>query len=216
MNLEDLISPKYKDMFLDPEFQSSMTIFLKYLIKNDKEYRAEIKTYFDECTAVSELKPIKRIAKLETITGINDYANFEDENREPNIPEQISALSERIDKIASSTHESVTPKQPDNIIPETKTEARAVFLVEYLNKEVKERNGEHFLNGNEIKDFLTRIIPERYNPDFGIKEGQNLRKIKKDVLEKAKKLFPGKIWIIPNKHGRKETRILFRPLPTVT
>jgi hypothetical protein len=109
----------------------------------------------------------------------------------------------------------IISQEPNNIIPETKTEARAVFLVQYLENEVKERNGELFLNGTEIKDFIIKTIPEK-NPDCEIKKGQNIRKLKKDVLEKAAKLFPGSIFINKNKNGRHETRILFKPLLTVT
>jgi uncharacterized protein YllA (UPF0747 family) len=91
-----------------------------------------------------------------------------------------------------------------------------VFLVEYLSKEVKERNGEFFLNGSEIKEFLTKIIPDRYNPDMKVSESQNIRKIKKDVLEKASKIFPNILFLNKNKNIRRETRILFKASPTVT
>jgi hypothetical protein len=90
--------------------------------------------------------------------------------------------------------------EPGIILPETKTEAVAVFLQEFLQKEVKERNGELFLNGNEIKEFLTKIIPERFNTDFAVKEGQNIRKLKKDVLDKARKLFPNQLFLNINKN----------------
>jgi hypothetical protein len=171
-------------------------------------------TLFDTRLVISELKPIKRIAELETDLGRTD-PDFLPEDREPTIPEQITELKERIENIESGNVISVTYKEPGNIIPETKTEARAVFLVQYLEKEVKERNGELFLNNRELKEFFTRIVPEK-NPDCEVKEGQNLRKIKKDVLTKVKKLFGNKIDIVKNKHGRHETLIRLKPLPTVT
>ena len=179
----------------------------------------ELTTSFDSRLITSELNLVKRTAELETVTGLNDYSDFEEGERELNIPEKISVLNEKIENIISNssiTSEMGIYKDPKNIIPETKTEARAVFLVEYLNKEVKERNGEHFLNGSEIKEFITKIIPERYNPDFKVTEGQNIRKIKKDVLEKAAKLFPHNLFVNKNKNGRHETRVLFKPSLTVT
>jgi hypothetical protein len=214
MSLADFIPDKFLELFSDPDFSKAIKGYNLYLIKEDPEYRAEVKTYFDVCLVTSELKPIKRIAELETVTGLNDFADFEDdEDHVPTIPEQISVLTEKIKNITISN--SIISHEPKNIIPETKTEARAVFLVQYLENEVKERNGELFLNGSEIKDFITKIIPEK-NPDCQIKTGQNIRKLKKDVLEKAAKLFPSNIFINKNKNGRKETRILFRPLQTVT
>jgi hypothetical protein len=213
MSLADFIPEKFLELFSDPGFSKAIKGYNLYLIKEDPEYRAEVKTYFDVCLVTSELTPIKRIAELETVTGLNDYSDFEDEDHVPTIPAQITVLSEKIKNITISN--PIILHEPKNIIPETKTEARAVFLVQYLENEVKERNGELFLNGSEIKDFITKIIPEK-NPDCQIKTGQNIRKLKKDVLEKAAKLFPGNIFINKNKNGRKETRILFRPLQTVT
>ena len=59
------------------------------LIKNP-----DFQNDFNNRLILSPLKPIKRIAELETVTGLNDFANFDDEEREPNIPEKIKALKE--------------------------------------------------------------------------------------------------------------------------
>ncbi len=221
MSLADFIPEKFLGLFSDPEFSKAFKAYNLYLIKEDSEYRTEVEaiidkkleTSFDNRLLTSELKPIKRIATVETVLGLNDFADLEDEDRELTIPEQITILTEKIENINIST--PIVNHETKNIIPETKTEARAVFLVQYLEKEVKERNGELFLNGSEIKDLIINTIPEK-NPDCQIKKGQNLRKLKKDVLEKAAKLFPNSIFINKNKNGRHETRVLFRQLQTVT
>jgi hypothetical protein len=80
---------------------------------------------------------------------------------------------------------------------------------------LKEHNGEFFLNGFEIKEFLAKIIPDRYNPDMKVSESQNIRKIKKYILEKASKIFPYILFLNKNKNIRRETRILFTASPTV-
>lgn len=218
MSLSDFVPLEFIELFSNPNFQKALKGYNLYLIEEDPEYRTEMKNFIEECIVTSELKPIKRISNLETVTGLNDFSDFEDEEHELTIPEQITILSEKLENLESKPA-SVTIKEPETFFPETKTEARAVFLVEHLKTGVKERNGELFLNGNEIKNFLVKIIPERYNPDFQVKKDQNIRKIKKDVLEKAAKLFPGNILINKSKNGRKETRVLFRPakpLQTVT
>jgi hypothetical protein len=162
--------------------------------------------------AISDLKILKRLYTHDKLLGLVDL-DLEDEDREPTIPEQISILTEKIENITIST--PILPLELNTVIPETKTEARAVFLVKYLENEVKERNGELFLNGTEIKDLIIKTIPEK-NPDRQIKKGQNIRKLKKDVIEKAAKLFPSNIFINKNKNGRHETRVLFKPLLNVT
>ena len=176
------------------------------------EIKAVLNLIVENILATSELKILKRIAALESKLGLNDL-DFEDEDHELTIPKQITILTEKIKNITLSN--PIISHEPKSIIPETKTEARAVFLVKYLENEVKERNGELFLNGTEIKDLIIKTIPEK-NPDCEIKKGQNIRKLKKDILEKAAKLFPGSIFINKNKNGRHETRILFKPLQTVT
>jgi hypothetical protein len=176
------------------------------------EVKEVLFSLFSEFMATAETKPLKRISTVETVLGLNDYADDEVQT----IPEQINLLAERIENLELNRPSSVIPQDPMNIIPETKTEARAVYLVQYLEKEVKERNGELFLNNRELKEFFTRIVPEK-SPDYTVKKGQNLRKIKKDVITKAKQLFPNSIFINKNKNGRHETRVLFKPsYPTVT
>ena len=164
-----------------------------------------------EFLVCSDYQIVTRLANLDRINGIYDYI-LEDEDRDPNIPEKMQAIEKRLTKIETNPQSVI---EPGVINPETKTEARAVFLVEYLEKEVKERNGQFSLNGNEIKDVLTKVIPVK-DPELAPKKDQNIRKIKKDVLAKVKSIFGNKIEISPNKYGRHETRILLRSYPNVT
>ena len=172
----------------------------------------EFKGAVETVIVTSDLEIPSRLRAVEKVTGTYNFEEWE--KHEPTIPEQIPIIEEKIENLAIST--PILPLELMAVIPETKTEARAVFLVEYLNKEVEERNGEFFLNGSEIKEFLTKIIPDRYNPDFTVKKDQNIRKLKKDVITKAKQLFPNNLFVNKNKNGRHETRILFKPSPTVT
>jgi len=68
----------------------------------------------------------------------------------------------------------------------TKTEMRAHLLVEHLKNYVQERQGSKFLSSEEIVYFLKYDIDEPYQ----VLEGQNIRQTKKEVLDKATKLFP--------------------------
>ena len=188
------------------EKREFVELILPELVKNP-----ELNNHLDNRMIISDLKPIKRISELEKITGLFDFE--EEEDHDPTIPEKLSILSEKIENITTSNH--IVYKEPVNIIPETKTEARAAFLIEYLENEVKEKLGQISLNGNELKDFIIKIIPQK-NPELAPKPGQNIRKVKKDMLDKVKDLFGNKIEVVPNKHGRHETRILLKSYRTVT
>jgi len=92
MSLSDYIPEKFIQLFCDPEFSNAIKGYNMYLLKEDQEYRKEAKIFFDECLLTSELKPISRIAELETVTGLNDYCDFEEEDGEPYIQEKINEI----------------------------------------------------------------------------------------------------------------------------
>jgi len=180
---------------------------------NESYETPEFKTAVDSMLITSELKPIKRIFELEKTTGIYQFEDFEEHDN--TLPEQINLLAERIDNLESSPSTS-TPTEPKGIIPETKTEVRAVFIKEYLDNKAKNTDNELlFLNNSEIKDLITHLIPKE-KPECEVKKGQNIRKIKKDVIDKLAQIFPSSISINKNKTGRHETRVLFRSFHTVT
>ena len=198
MSLADFIPPKFLELFSDPDFSKAIKGYTMYLIKEDEEYRDEIKTVINEALLTSELRPIKRIAELETVTGLNDYSDFDEEEREPSIPEKIDRLAEKVNGIESRPI-SMTFSNTVELSPTTKTEVRANLLVEDLKA-----SGKDFLNNNEITNFLKSRLPESCNVGANV---QNIRKIKQDVLRAAKRMFPN-VEINKSKNGRKETRLV--------
>lgn len=153
------------------------------------EFRQSVETVL----LTSELKPIKRIADLETITGLNDFSDLDDEDREPSLPERISHLEEKL--------QGTPVKHTDNI-PTSKTEIRACKLVERLKK-ARESVGGKFLSSAEIVGFLRNGIEDALK----VKDGQNVRQVKKEVLEKAAKMFP-EVLISQKTSGRKDLRLV--------
>lgn len=94
------------------------------------------------------------------------------------------------------------------IIPTTSLEIKASAIVEHLKEKVKPRNDAVFMNSNEIINFLKCELPE----NMRLKEdARNPRQAKKDILEKAVKLFSDTIMIIKNKSGNKVTGIALKP-----
>jgi hypothetical protein len=170
------------------------------------EIKAVLNLIVENILATSELKILKRIAAIESKLGLNDL-DFEDEDHELTIPEQLSLLAERIDIIT----EPVTSQDPIKPVvdtnPKTTLEHKASALVEHLKTNVKPRNGEVFLNTREIIQFLKYEITEAYR----LKDIQNPRQAKKDIVEKAKKMFSDLISLDKKKHGNRDIRIVYKP-----
>lgn len=152
----------------------------------------------EDALLTSELKPIKRIADLENITGLNDFSDFEDEDREPTLPERISLLEEKLPELQGS------PVKLSDNTPTCKTEIRAFKLVERLKK-ARENAGNKFLSSAEIIGFLKSGIDDALR----VKEGQNVRQIKKEVLEKAARMFP-EVFVSQKTTGRKDLRLVLK------
>ena len=227
MSLSDYIPTKFLDLFSDQDFSKALDGYFTYRVKEDSIFRESVKEIIKEeykipdfkiaveaVIATSELKPIKRITTIETVLGLNDMVDYEDEKREPTIPEQISILSEKIENlsenIVNTTEKPIETMKTDiDIIPQTATEHRACELVQHLKSKVKSGKEEVFLTSREIMNLLKNGIQEEYRVRNDV---TNIRQVKKDVIEKAKSLFPSNILLSKKSNGHKEVRVIFRQL----
>jgi hypothetical protein len=212
MSLETELSPKYRDMFLDPIFQHDFKVLSKRLIKKDPEYREEIKDIikeveesFDSSLVTSELRPIQRIAIIESTLGVNETIDYEDDERELSVLEKIASLEDKFDNLDLNAVENPCIKEDTEVIPTTKTEHRACGLFEELKK-VKDRAGHKFLSSDEMNHFLRYGVEEEYR----VKEGQNIRQIKKEVLVKMKKMFSADVFLSQKTTGWKNYRLVLK------
>ena len=175
------------------------------MLMKDPEIQPFFRNYIENIIATSDLRILKRLAAVETLLGLDDYSDFENEEHEITIPEQLSILAERID--------NVTEPEPREPIPEpvpiltSKTEIRAHLLVEHLKNDVIERHGSKFISPKEIVHFLKNEIPI----DYRVGDIQNIRKVKKDVFDKARKMYPDNVLLNKKTTGRKDVRLIFRP-----
>jgi hypothetical protein len=173
------------------------------LIK-DPDVQSFFRMYIENVLATSELKILKRLAAVEKLLGLDDFSAGGDDEHELTIPEQLSLLAERIDDITElAKRESIPEPVP---ILTTKTEIRAHLLVEHLKNDVQEKSGGKFLSSEEMVSFLIYDIDEPYR----VLEGQNVRQTKKEVLDKAVKLFPNNVFLSQKSHGRRNVRIIYR------
>ena len=189
------------------------------LISHPEEPISEsnVSAIVEKVLLTSELKPIKRIAELETVTGLNDYSDFEDEEREPNIPEKIEALKEEIQSIEYKA--TVSPAI--TLEPTSKTEVRASLLDHQrqyrLQKCLKlyfryslvielKDSGKNHLTSHEIIHFLKSKLPDNCKVNEKI---QNIRKVKQDVLRAASQMYPN-VFLSKKKTEHKEVRLILR------
>jgi len=204
MSLSDYIPVKFIELFSDPDFSKAIKGYNLYLLKEDKDYRNEVKTVlreeldesFDARLAVSELRPIKRIAELELVTGIEDY--YDDEDHEPTISERINDLENKL----SSLEYRPTEKPIVQFKPETKTGIRAMHIISKLKA-----SGKNHLTHREIQSALAgNDLPEYCRID---EKAKNPRKTIIDVLNEAVSLCSD-VFLDQKKVGHKEWRIALK------
>jgi hypothetical protein len=188
-------------LFLNPEFRTALKGFVIALVKEDIDFRESIREAVDYSIAISDLKILPRLSVVETDLGHNDL-DIEEEHK-PTIPAQIKELSERIEQPSNKTTEE---EMTEFYIPHTTLDLKACELVEHLKENVKPRNNEVFLNSREIIHYLKTFIPE----ELRLKEITNPRQAKKDILERAVKMFPNIVCIVKTKSGNKVAGIALK------
>jgi len=165
------------------------------MLMKDPEVQPFFRNYIENIIATSELRILKRLSAVETALGLNDYSDFEDEERELNIPEKIEALKEEIRNIEYKTPVSSTT----TLEPTSKTDVRASLLV----SEIRDSGKDHFTS-HEIIHFLKSKLPDNCKVSESI---QNIRKVKQDVLKAASNMYPD-VFLSKKKTGHKEVRLI--------
>jgi hypothetical protein len=183
-------------LFANPEFRTALKGFVIDLVKEDIDFRESIREAVDYSIAISDLRILPRLSVVETDLGHNDL-DIEEEHK-PTIPEQIKELSIKIERPLNKTTEETIQ---DFYIPHTTLDLKASELVRHLKEDVKPRNNEVFLNSREIINYLKTELP----PELKLKNITNPRQAKKDILERAVKIFPNIVCIVKNKSGNKVT-----------
>src|SRR5665811_372747 len=159
--------------------------------------------------ATSDLKILKRLFTHDILLGLEEPFDTEEE-RAPNLPEQLKELSERIEQPLNKP--TISIKMDTEVIPQTVTEHRAQELIEHLKTDIAPRNSEVFLTSREIMIFLKDGI----NVEYRIKKNvKNIRQVKKDVIEKAFEMFPTSVSLSKKSNGHKEVRVVLRQSSSV-
>ena len=175
----ELILPKVIE---SPVFEAKVTVIVEKVLKNS----------FDARLAISELRPIQRIAELELVTGLDNY--YEDEDHEPTISERIESLENKLSDLESQPSESSYIE----IKPKTKTGTRALHLITKLKA-----SGKNHLTHKEIKSILTEELPEDCRIDA---KSSNPRKMIIDVLKEAETICAD-IFLDKKAKGHREWRM---------
>ena len=199
------ITPNYTALLCDPEFKNVIKSLFFTLLEEDSEFKETVRGFIDCSITMSEHNILRRISTTEKILGLNDYPAFcEEEEHEPTIPEQIKELSNRIEQPSNKTTEE---EMTEFYIPHTTLDLKACELVRHLKEDVKPRNNEVFLNSREIIHYMKTAIPE----ELRLKDIRNPRQAKKDILERAVKMFSSIVCVVKNKSGNKVSGIALIP-----
>ena len=176
-----------------------------------------VNTSFDARLATSEIRPVQRLAEIETVLGIEDFS-YDDEDHEPTIPDHITRLYAMVSKINTTLKPELIDR---SLVAPSKniTEIRADFLVEYMKKSTDLPKAvspfanidTKVLDSRDFKKFVENYLPEEFQPE----STKNLRKLKRDVFEAAeKRCSTNDIFIDKADHGRNELRLIFaRQIP---
>jgi hypothetical protein len=175
-------------LFKNPQFIEQ----LKDFILTNSEIREALGLEID-LRLIKEHNLIQRVAGLEKTTGLVDYSDVDfSEERKPTLEERVTVLEDKKIKPVNS--------------PQSVTEYRAHFLVEHLTTVTANNFGEIVSDSKEFSHFMKNVLPEEYR----VKEGTNLRKIKRDVFLKAVARYPDKVSLVPSDHGNKELRLVLK------
>jgi hypothetical protein len=154
----------------------------------------------EDILAISEHKILKRLYTHDIMLGLQEPDEDDDYI---SIPEKIEDLTQKID---THTEKPVDLTAPEiAIIPRTTLEQKATEFALYI-KDAAAKTGKTFLDSKEIMHFLKHDLPE----PLRMKNMQNPRQFKKDVLEKAKSMFPF-IDLNKKKEGRRNVRVVYKP-----
>jgi hypothetical protein len=176
-----------------------------------------VNTSFDARLATSEIRPVQRLAEIETILGIDDFS-YDDEDHEPTIPDHITRLYDMVSKINTTLKPELIDR---SLVTPSKniTEIRADFLVEYMKKSTDLPKAvspfanidTRIMDSRDFKKFVENYLPEEFQPE----SFKNLRKIKRDVFAAAeKRCSTNDIFVDKADHGRNELRLIFaRQIP---
>jgi hypothetical protein len=210
VNMEELTT------YIDSEIQKGIEKALPAAIEkvlSDPENPLFIKAV-ESVLAISEHKILKRLYTHDIMLGLKEPFDLDDEEREPTIPEQINLLADRIDKLSQNaviaTGKPTEEKAPElPVIPTTSLDLKAEAIVTHLKEEIKPSwSGNVVINNPDFYTFFKEKVADglRWKPDL-----RNPRQAKKEILERAVKLYPDLVEIIKNKSGNMITGIALKP-----
>jgi hypothetical protein len=73
MSLADYVPAEFMHFFENPGFVEALKGFARYLINEDLAFQEEIKTKFNANLATSEIRPVQRLAEIETVLGLMTF-----------------------------------------------------------------------------------------------------------------------------------------------
>jgi hypothetical protein len=199
INIEDLTA------YIDSEIKKGIekaVIPLKAKIAYLEAELAEVKSGLDDNKELLAIS-LKRNTRLEQAIFEHDSEGeiIRDEDNNPKVSILLNDS-----KATEKPTEEKAPELP--IIPTTSLDLKAEAIVTHLKEEIKPSwSGNVVINNPDFYTFFKEKVTEglRWKPDL-----RNPRQAKKEILERAVKLYPGLVEIIKNKSGNRITGIALK------
>jgi hypothetical protein len=193
--------------------QEFINLIIPKLVESPIFASIEFKTAVNTVLLTSELRPIKRISELENITGLVDYSDYDEKEREPTIIEQISEMKEKINYFESARTIVPANMEPeineDFLIQNTTLTQKANGIYEYLKNKVKPNwAGRTVIENEGIYSFFFDLIEEKLRWPEKLR---GKRTAKKSIIQRAVELHPDELEIVKNKSGNKITGLALKP-----
>lgn len=193
--------------------QEFINLIIPKLVESPIFASIEFQTAVNTVLLTSELRPIKRIYELENITGLVDYSDYDEKEREPTIIEQISEMKEKINYFESARTIVPANMEPeineDLLIENTTLTQKANAIYEYLKNKVKPNwSGKTVIENEGIYSFFFELIEEKLRWPEKLR---GKRTAKKSIIERAVELHPDELEIVKNKSGNKITGLALKP-----
>jgi hypothetical protein len=183
----------FASLFLNPVFKTCLKDFCINLIRKDQDFRQEVMKCSEESLLTCETEPVQRISTIETVLGLNDFADED----VVTIPERINCLEEKIENIeVRPTEKPIVQFKQD-----TTTGRRAMGIITALRD-----SGKDHLTHKEIKSILTGDKMEEDKIDIHCK---NPRKTIIDALKEATTICSD-VFLDQKNYGRKEWRLVLK------
>jgi hypothetical protein len=162
INLEDIKT--YIESTVQNTIENRIVPIIESVVRRVLAEQTPIENVVETVLATSELKVLKRISTVETVLGLNDFADEEQQT----IPVQINLLADRIDNLSQNTVKATESTEDelderDTYLPSSKIGKAAIELIKFASTRPIV-DGSKTITNSVLHQFRKHILPEELRP----------------------------------------------------